>query len=206
MSLHIDFIYENERRSASLITFKFVLGLSGIVIPLVALAFATFAVLRYHQLKSELDGVEFYWNTLEPEYLEAQQIRAELEAVRAIDAEFERWRNARMGWAKPLEAVREVVPPSIQLTRLQIRDDLKIDRNVPVYHFDIMMEGRARGASPRTDVEQLQDNLRKHSAMVEIVDQVIIPPGSFQADPDRDAEREHRIFRLHAPLIPRRFE
>lgn len=206
MSLHIDFIYETEQRSASLISLKFVARLLGIVIPLTAIVFVAFVVYRYHQTKRELAGVELHWRTLEPAYQEAQQLLVDLESVRGINAEFERWRNVRLRLLGPLEAVREATPPTIQLTRLQVREDLKIERNVPVYHVDLMLEGRARGASPRTDVEQLQHDLREHPAMAELVDQVVIPPGSFQADPDRDAEREHRIFRLHAPLIPRRFE
>ncbi len=206
MSLHIDFIYESEQRSASLVSLKFVVRLIGIVIPLLLLMFGLVVFFQYHQMKSELAGVEMHWKSIEPAYKDALELRAELESVRQIEAEFDRWRSVRLTWAKPLEAVRDAVPPTMQLTRLQAREDLKIDGTVPVYQFDLIMEGRARGISPRTDVEQFQHDLREHPDLVEIVDDVIIPPGSFQADPAPGAEREHRVFRLTAPFIARRFE
>ena len=206
MSLHIDFIYASEQRSASLVSLKFVVRLLGMLIPVAALLFGSIAYFQTRQVKIQLKAVEAHWKTIEPVYLEATQLETDLASIRAIKKEMDGWRNLRLEWAKPLAAVRETVPETVQFTSLRFEENMKIEGTVPVYHGELIIQGRARGTAPRIDVEQLQSNLLEHAHLVDIIHDVVIPPGSFQADPDRDAEREHRIFSLRIPLIPRRFQ
>ncbi len=206
MSLHIDFIYASEQRSASLVSLKFVVRLLGMLIPVLLLLFGSIAYFQTRQVKVELAAVEAHWKTIEPAYLEARQLERDLESILAIKKEIEGWHNLRLEWAKPLAAIRETVPATVQFTSLRSDESMQLAGTVPVYRTEIIIQGRARGPAPRIDVEQLQSNLLEHAHLVDIIHDVVIPPGSFQADPDRDAEREHRIFTLRAPLIPRRFE
>ncbi len=206
MSLHINLIYDTEQRSASLVSLRFALRLIGILIPVLILLLGFFAFFQIRQLRNELAMKQAVWETLEPRYEAAQELQRELETIRAIENEINGWLNARLEWVAPLSAIRDVVPPTIQLVSLHSEERLELDGTTLVRACTLTMDGRARGTSPQADVEQLRRGMSEHPQLADIFREVVIPPGTFQADPARDAEREHRIFRLHARLYPRRFE
>ncbi len=206
MSLRIDFILDSEQRSGSLINPVFVLRLIGVLIPLVAFFFGGMAYLESRNLRNNLAGAEAEWRVAEPRYKAAQALQRDLANIRGIEAEINAWRNARHRWPVILGALREIVPPTIQLTQLQSEERLQLDGATPVRLFTLKIWGRARGVSPESDVELFRNSLLTHTGSVNMVRSAVIPRGSFGVDPAPDADRAHRVFQLHAPLYPMRFE
>lgn len=206
MNPHINLIKDSERRSASPVHVRFILRLAGALLPSLALIWLSLGFMQSRQLHTKLIWAEEEWSAIEPRFKAAMELQRDLVRVRDIESEINGWRNARHSWVPVLQALRETVPETIQMTMLQSEERLQLDGSTPVRTFNLKIWGRARGAFPDADVQSLRNAVSEHPILGNLIHQASIPRGSFGVDPATDADRAHRVFQLHAEFIPLRFE
>ncbi len=203
MNMHINLILASEKRSASVVSPRFVLRLTYVLIPVLILLFGFLAYLQSRQLYKRLEWAQEQWEMKEPHYQKALQLKQEVMEIRKAEAEIVALRHARHRWTPMLQVLPEIVPSTIQLTQLQSQESLQVENSMPKRHLMLKLWGRTRGVSPEADVETLRKRLFEHPQLSGIVSNAFIPQGSFRADTAPDADRTHRIFQIHAPLFPR---
>jgi Tfp pilus assembly protein PilN len=174
----------------------------GTFVALLAMAGA-FIYLSHKALDRNVKYAQDEWKETEPKYKAALQLRADLARKEAVLKQIAGWRESRVAWGKQLEYLQQAVPPSIQLTEMQITHDALLLSNTPSRVFSLRLAGRTSAIHSEANVSDLQDALSRRPPFDQFVDSAVIPPGSFRQDSNVKSDR---IFEIVCKYKARPFE
>ena len=168
MTPRIDLLNDSERRYQGPVSGRF-LTTTAAVSAAAAIALA-FALTLYHGLTlgRSLQNARDNWAKLQPRFEKAKAVQADKEALAKYRSELDGWRHARLAWGALLDAAERAVPPTVQLQRIEMRDEVTPPRgpaastNAPdlLRVFRINIAGRATGAKAEDEVGLFIGRLR----------------------------------------------
>ena len=120
MSLHINLILDNERRSGSLVTLQSVLRVTAIVVPAIVLTLAAGAWLTTSSLKGQLAELEETQRQIEKHKTDFTAIKTDNNKLNAYLKDVERFSTARVTWNTHLLALREVLPENLRVNSIEL--------------------------------------------------------------------------------------
>ncbi len=202
MNFRVDFILESEQRSASVLSLKFLKRLAAVLIPGLVAVSLTLLALDTRRLAAEAAQRETEWRLLEPQKTQAESLMAELEREQNILNALQSWPESRVTVHDQFAALMTMIPPSIQLTRLNYdqADDLSGSRSRR--QIRMRMEGRAVGENSEARLQDLVDTLEQEEPFRSLVDQLDMRGGR---DTAADAGPHDRTFHIDCQYEPRLF-
>jgi Tfp pilus assembly protein PilN len=157
MALHLNLFHEIEKRKA--LDRRDPLKLSMYGIGLVALGLAGYYGVQFakaNSTSSELARVQDEYRKLTPQAEAAKKKEADLGvAIKTSEALVKRI-EGRFYWASVLESLSEIVPPQVQITKLN--GEMQTDA---ARHGVITLEGVSAGSEPRKVAEDLRRALNE---------------------------------------------
>lgn len=197
MSLQVNLIKEQERRSGSSLNIKSFARISSIVVPVALAILIVQQALSSFMLSSQLSILESQWIAVEPKQKLAIKQTARLNFNRRTLEELEGWAAARADWSQILAAVMQAVPRSIQLTALRatLSDNTETapPGGVMVRDYRLSLDGTTRVPNSMQAVQTLETNIRKHPLLAPMVESVIV--ANFAAD-NTSGDELIRIFSI----------
>ena len=213
MNLRVNLLYDQERRDCSLVTPRFIIGLTGVLlfVAVAAICGGLWISIKRHTLA--LNAEQLAWDRRQDEYKLAQTLAERHQAAEVFYTDLQAWREVRVDWGEQLSALAAVVPTTLQLSELKMTRSTVIPiapepkpvkgrakpPPPPVLHPQITTEMRLIGktSSPfaDADVARLRDAFVL-SPFSNVVSTAIIPPGAFRQDPAPRAGPADRIFEI----------
>lgn len=120
MNFRVDLIQDTERRSASVISAKFLIRLAAILVPVIIVLSMTGLVLGMLKIQAVRDDMEQQWVDQEPKQKAAQALHAEVASNQQVLDEIEGWKKASLMWRDQLVELQKLVPKTIQLNDLRM--------------------------------------------------------------------------------------
>jgi hypothetical protein len=198
MSLCVDLITQEERRSGGAINVKSIVRVSSIVFPILVLFAVGHQFLKVMQTTSKLQGLESRWETAEPKQKQSLKLAARLNHNRKTATELAGWKGNREEWHKQLTAIMEVAPPTIQATTLVIALDRQSKENnsPPMRHFNLTLAGKTSGENAKQVVKTFRERIETHPATAGLVKTVTVE--NYAADVAATAGEFDRVFQIES--------
>jgi hypothetical protein len=202
MNLRVDLILETEQRSASFLSPRQMLRLSGIVVPAIGAFLLFVAALDTMRQNMHTEQKASEWKLLEPQKAAALKLAEEMRRHDAIVKSLESWPATKRSLYDQLATLMKVVPPDIQLARLSYDQTLgvvdKQAQRVPT----MRLEGRALGADSEEHLLVLTRRMREEAPF-----DVLLANVEMRGDRDTaaGARPEDRVFRLSCEYHPLKF-
>lgn len=160
MTPRIDLLNDSERRYQGPVSGRFLTTTAAV--SAAAVITLAFALTLYHSLtlRRSVQSAGERWTQLQPRFEKAKAVQAEKEALAKYQAELDGWRHARLAWGTLLDAAERAVPPTVQLQRIEMRDEVTPPRgpvastNAPdlLRVFRMNIAGRATGDKAEDEV------------------------------------------------------
>lgn len=206
MNLRVDLIQVSERRSASRVSLALFLRILTFTVIAVILFIILVFGKHMRDVNETLRAVNAGIKKLKPQYDAQIALTTNLHRQKDILAEFQDWKTTRLPISSQLEAVQDIVPPTIQLTDLRIDRVLQTVDKKTARVFKMQIKGRATSARADAEVDKFRQDLAKHPAIQPYLQEIVIPPGSFRQDPDAKAAKTDRLFEIVCKYKPLKFE
>ena len=195
MSLCVDLITQEERRSGGAINVKSIVRVSSIVFPILILFAVGHQFLKAMQITSKLQDLESRWETAEPKQKQSLKLGARLNHNRQTANELAGWKGNRVEWHKQLTALMEVAPPTIQASTLVITlDGQSGAASPPPRRFTLTFEGKTSDENAMQVVETFRERVETHPATADLVETVTVE--NYAADVSRTAGESDRVFQI----------
>jgi len=120
MIYRVNLIRESELRYQGAVSRSFMFKAGGITVGGLLGIFLLFSFLQYRTVRQNLSWAREQWAQISPIYNNVVAMQQDLAANQKILTELKSWNNSRVAWSQPLVEIREIVPLTIQLTRLNI--------------------------------------------------------------------------------------
>lgn len=206
MNLRVDLIEISERRSASPVSLAMFLRILTItllaIIALVALLYGN----RMREVREQLRVVKADIKQIKPQYDEQIALTTNLSRQKEVLGELKGWESARFPLYAQLKAIQGIVPPTIQLTELRVDRVLQTVDKKTARVFKMQIKGRATTSRADAEVDKFRQDLAKDPAIQPLLQEIVIPPGSFRQDPNPKAEKTDRLFEIVCKYKPMKFE
>lgn len=197
MSVSVNLILDDEKRSGSKINVKSVLRIASIAIPLLILMLAMQQSFRYFIIRTNLSILESRWESAKPRQTQASRLLSRANQNGRIMAEIEAWSAGSPAWDTALLALMESTPADLQITALRLQASAA-PRQVPggsppLRRPTALIEGRATEPEAMQSIEALQKNIAGHAAIAQTVSSTDVL--NFAADPDAPGTQK-RVFSI----------
>jgi hypothetical protein len=195
MSLQVDLIRNDERRSGQIINTQSLARLGMLIGPILVVFVIGHQVVNAMMASSEARNLESRWEADEPKQQRSLKLGERLRYNEKTAEELETWRINRIAWNGQLESVMETAPATVQATVLLIALDAA-DRpsSPPERHFAMTIEGRTSGEQAMQFVEAFKRGLEAYPASTEVLD--VVDVANYAADTENEAQEFDRVFRL----------
>lgn len=184
MSLQVNLIKENERRSGSSLNTKSFARIASIVVPVAVVILIAQQALSSFMLSSQLSILESQWSATEPKQKLAIKQTSRLNFNRTTLEQLESWAAARPLWNQLLAAIMQTVPESIKLRALRATLADKAPSTpsggVMVRDYSLSLDGITHVRNSMQTVQTLQGNISRHPLLAPVVDSVVV--ANFAAD------------------------
>ena len=197
ISLHINLLLDAERRNSSRVSRRFIIYITT---GLAAFLFLVVILISYrgaYSTRQQLRFAEEEKKQLEPVYKSIIILRQELGELQSLTNALMGWAQSRPDWPRLLFSLQTMVPPDIQLTRLNINETVSLADNLPLRVITLYLRGKATGAHPERDVQQLERDLKEKAPFGDIMEAAQVK--QFEAAKDQGQENV-RIFELECRL------
>ncbi|MBT3193029.1 MAG: hypothetical protein HN341_10780 [Verrucomicrobia bacterium] len=200
MSLCVDLMTPEERRSGSTISIQSVVRIGAILLPTLVVFAIVHQVINAMLVSSELRVLESRWEAAEPKQEHSLKLAGRLRYNEKTAKELEAWRANRIAWNQQIKAIIETAPATIQATSLVIGlDDKDTPQSPPVRHFSLTVEGKTSGEQAMQVVGAFEQELETHPATLELLDRVEV--ANYAADTAEDAEAFDRVFQIECQYL-----
>ena len=123
--IHIDLLKPSERRFQGAAGGKFLLVAGAGFLLLLSLLGAIHLWTSVESLRQELQRAESAWEDLQPRQARLLEIKKASEEMEKLINEAGEWASTRMEWSRILDHVQDVTSATTQITRMEIKDDLR---------------------------------------------------------------------------------
>lgn len=124
MNAHVNLLKLSEQRYQGPVSQRFLLRTLGITIGCALLLWGAYRVVLSVDTRVRLRTNKETWAKVEPRYQRLLSAQADLARDRALLQELAGWKNARQEKHALLSEIQELVPPTVQFTRLTLRGDV----------------------------------------------------------------------------------
>lgn len=200
MNLQVDFMLDNERRSGSTVSQKFIIRLAAVFVPVILLGLFGVLVLTYQAAKRDRIAVEQEKIQIDPEYKKVVNLEKELNNVQDIKTAIQAWGDARLDAYRLLRGLQRATPQTIQLTQLILNEKMEAVGTAFGRTAVIFMKGKVVGERPEANVQFLYKALKSEPPFLDIMAQVEVK--RFAASETLN-EQDIRIFDIECTLKPR---
>lgn len=164
MTVRVNLLKETEYRYQGAVSSLFIIRTSMATIIAFVVVFGSLGVFKYRTSRQELAAYRNIWSMREPLYNQVLAMKQDLAVFKKQQQELAGWGVSRVNWQWPLLEVQAVMPPSIQLRRLNVRGEVDMARRatpverdeeggpapvsagpVPSRQYYISLEGKASG-------------------------------------------------------------
>jgi len=196
MSLRVNLIDPEEKRSGSIFNLRTLTRVSKIIVPVIILFIIALQIFNNMMTSSQMRMLQSRWEITEPKQKHAKELSNTLNYNLATWQELIDWKESRIDWNTQLQALIETTPHSIQLTSVIITTELIQDTppSPPVRHFLMTIDGKSSGEGAMDYIEIFKNSIGHHKDVEEIINQVEVT--NFEADPAEDAGELDRIFQV----------
>ncbi|MBU1693581.1 MAG: hypothetical protein KKC51_06420 [Verrucomicrobia bacterium] len=126
MTGRVNLMQAVEFRRQGLVSTTFIIRVSVLTAVLFALLFGALTLLKYRNARQQLFSAREIWKVREPMYRQTLAMKQDLATKKKMDQELAGWKVSRIEWNKPLAVLWQIVHPSIQFRRLNIRGETEI--------------------------------------------------------------------------------
>lgn len=201
MSLQVNLILDSEARSGSTISLKFMIRILAVGVPvLLGLAIAGL-ILAGRSAKQGLIFAEQEKKDVTPVFNSVIKMKQELKEARQIVDALEGWGLSRADWHFLLRRLQAVVPPSIQLLRMNVNETIGPADNISARLAVLYIKGKVLGDSAEDDVRVMVKALQTGPDFTNYFAKVNVQ--RFEAS-ESATEKNARIFDLECILAPRK--
>jgi hypothetical protein len=196
MSLRVDLISPDEKRSGSRINARAFIRLAKILAPVIILFIAGNITMKLMTLSAKMHMLEARWEVSEPKQEHArktsEQVNVHLKTLEELNA----WKDSRIEWNKQLSAIAETTPDSVQLTALVVSQQFDADTppSPPKRIFTMTINGKTSGEGAMDYIEILSKSLEHHKAMANLINSVDVT--DYEADTSENASELDRVFQI----------
>ena len=208
MSLKVNLIQPQERRSGSSLNPKSLKRIASIVIPASIATLIAQQILSSYMLSSRINILKSQWSAIEPKQKLAIKQTSRLNYNRQTLTEMEGWADARVEWNQRLAAIMQSVPKTIQLTSIRStlftapidkKDKKKAHDGEIIRNYQLSIEGMTRVPNSMQTVQTLQQNIGNHPLLAPFIETVSVE--NFAADATA-SNALTRIFMIQAKFKP----
>lgn len=219
MTARVNLLQPGEMRRQGAINPAFMFRALALIGAVALVMLGALALLQYRNARQRLFIARELWKAREPLYKRVQAMKADLATKRKLDLELQGWSASRIEWNVPLRTLQEIVPPVIQLRRLDVRGDLEIRTlktkaagkgearkpegvpaeplaGVPGRRFFLLIEGCAFGEQAELAVLQFDGALRQSAAFRALLESLRLQ--KVQAERDGAEGQGRRTFTIEA--------
>lgn len=198
MSLRVNLIREQERRSGSSLNVKSFARIASIVIPVSLVLLIAQQALSSFMLSSQISILESKWSAVAPKQKLAIKQTARLNYNKQTLQELDGWAASSPDWNQVLAAIMQTVPETIQFTTLRVTLADKAaspppPAGAPVRDYQVALDGVTRVPQSMEAVQMLEENLGKHPLLIPLIETVSV--ANFAADSTSKDELS-RIFTI----------
>ncbi len=168
MIIRIDLLDPSERRYMGPVSGRFAKRISVFTIIALGLIGAVSGLYSGLECRQALQRGHVRWKELEPRFEATQRLKRRHSELGKYLEEIQSWKGTRLVAHTLLEDIQERVPPSIQFTRLEIRDEISAPRPkttdevvVPFRLLRVRINGRATGDRSEEIVARFINHLRE---------------------------------------------
>lgn len=200
MSLHVNLLLETERRSGSLISWKFLLRIVAVFLAAALVLVLGGLFMGIRSAKQNRLFLERQQRQETPMYQSVVQLQKELKQVQGLMEILDGWHASRTDAYELLAELQTLVPASIQLTSLNYDERLEWMDNAPLRTARLFLKGRAVGGRAEPDVQQFVQALREKPALKALLNSVDVKRfGAAEA-----AASNVRVFEVECPFVPKK--
>ncbi len=198
MSLRVNLIREQEKRSGSRLNLKSAARIASVIVPATLALMIAQQALSSFMLSSHLSILESQWGAAAPKQKLAVKQTARLNFNKQTLAELDGWATASPDWNQVLAAIMQAVPDTIQLTTLRVTladnpASPPPSDGAPVRDYQVSLEGVTRVQQSKEAVQMLEENLGKHPLLIPLIQTVSV--ANFAADSTSEDELS-RVFTI----------
>ena len=199
MNLHINLILDDERRSGSDVSLKFVLNTALIVAGTVLALVIVYLVMDARSAMREYAAEKNRQKEFQPLYQSVVKTRGELDKVQELVSLLEGWKTNRLNHSDCLRTLQQSVPANMQLTRLNMQNNLVGAGAEPAGAVECIYAGVRLGRAPiRCALSALA--LKSRSPFDKVMEDIAIK--RFAADAEQSGD-DVRVFEMEGRLTKR---
>ncbi len=221
MRLRVDLMRETEFRYQGPVSKKFAGGAVGGFVGAVVLLWLAFAIEQEFTLRRDMARLNTDWQNIEGRYKAIKEKRANYAMCLAYQKELQPWGKTRANWADQFDELAQMIPPTIQLTRLSVRTDWEIikppptpvtDPNAPTppqppgqpaRRYWLSIQGRAAGEAGGDDAVQMVKNIKSSRNFSAVFETIRLQHMLRDTQPTDKADRS---FSIEGQAEPRKME
>ncbi len=206
MSLSVNLILPDEKRSGSQINTKTATKIASIAGPLLFLAIIVQQALRYYVLQTNLRMQESRWESIEPRQNFHTRLQRRLNHNTRIKSEIEAWRTSAPYWDSVLLAIMESTPSNIQVIAIRMQAAAAPNQpaggSPPIRRPTLLVEGRVSEPDAMESILAFKDALQEHHLIEQAVS--VAQVANFAAASAQEGDRM-RIFSIRVQFqnLPR---
>ena len=160
MNLRVDLMLDTERRSPSVLSVKFLVRLSAVVVPaLVAVLIGT-VMLGNIKDRGSVGEASEKWKGLQPKQKAAEKLRTELVRNEHVWRALEGWPTSRVEFSEHMLGLVQQVPEQIQLISVNVSHEIKPSEKTFGRYYAMALEGRSVGTNAEENIHLLVSRLK----------------------------------------------
>ncbi len=220
MKLRVDLLRAEERRYQGPVSTRFAIRIGAITLGVVSALLLLVALHAFLSVRSELRATRGNWQQIEQRFNEVQALQRASGEQQALLKELDRWSALRAPWSALLPELSQIVPASMQLTRLGIRSEWSFVKApapttsdgkeiplppMPTRRVYLSLEGRASGDLADEVVVGFVRTLRESPGYAPLFESVKLQRlvRETVSAPGRTPDR---LFMIEGEFLPRKFE
>jgi hypothetical protein len=213
MNMRVNLIRESELRQPGRLNRVLVMRITVIGGIIVVILSVFFALSYIRNSRDALRHARARHKEIDPAYQDVRVLQEHLRSNRLLVEELKGWHAARVDWHKSLMDLRAIIPPSIQLTRLNVRGGLEMvhppswqknAKPTPARNTKVRLDGLAVGEVADEVVVNFVRTLQSAPAFEPMMNYVKLLRLARMTT--REGEEMKSVFGIEAVTNPRKME
>ncbi|HPF99893.1 MAG TPA: hypothetical protein PLE77_07480 [Kiritimatiellia bacterium] len=222
MTIRVNLLQPHEYRRQGAVSGTFILRVSiGTALAFLTL-FSVLGFVWYEIAQRDLAAAREIWRIREPMYNQIMAMKQDLAVEKKLQQELDGWKTWRLAWTPLLLEFQKIVPPTMQIKRLNMRGDMELARKggatssgemdtaaaakvtfIPTIKYNMIFDGKASGAEAETTVVQFVRTIGRAAGYESILDPASVKLRSMQRDTSEAGEQPDRVFSIEATTMAR---
>ena len=227
MNYRLNLMLVTELRHQGAVSRTFMVRTSVLTVVSAVVLFLLMWMVRYNSVRANVNWMNERWSQIKPVYDNIISMQNELNNNKKLLAELQGWTAARIDWQSPLQEVPHIVPPTIQLTRVNIWGTMEVKEvkpkdlpksaagaspvapkgklfSAPIRTFNIIIDGKASGTLADETVVQFVRTIRQSATLQPLLAGIKLQGIRRESGAENESETDAvRVFTIEAVTLPR---